>query len=32
MTIAACEKKARGDPKLKHWATSPLYLLNFSQG
>jgi len=32
MMIAAYEKKVRGDPRLKPWATSPLYLLDFSQG
>ncbi len=31
MTIAAYEKKARGDPRLKPWATNPLFLLDFSQ-
>jgi hypothetical protein len=25
----APEEKARGDPRLKHWATSPLNLLDF---
>ena len=25
------KRKARGDPRLKPWATSPLYLLGFSQ-
>ncbi len=29
MMIAAYEKKVRGDPRLKPWATSPLYLLDF---